>query len=602
LEVPDDTAQTAVYDYIDPKPAEWPEANFVVGNPPFVGNKRMREVLGHGYTEALRKAYSGDVSETVDFVMYWWYKAAKLLSNGKILRFGLITTNSITQTFNRKVIEAFFNSTNYISLVYAFPDHPWVDSSDGADVRIAITVCVKGQSIGIVQNAASEKSADGIEINIEIKEREGKINSDITIGTNTASTYYLRSNSKLASQGANPLGLGFRLEENDVIKYGFDKLNLPGVIRSYAIGRDLVRRFEEKFVIDFTGFTEDEARIKYPSLYQHLLTYVKPERDLNRRETRKTNWWLFGENAPMFRSASNNIKRYIATCRTAKFRVFGFLPSSFIPDAKVVAIALDDYYYLGVLSSKIHVDWAMATGAWLGVGNDSNYNHSDCFGKFPFPNTTVEQKQQIRIIAENLDSHRKGQQALYPTLTITDMYNVMEKLRTGEALNAKDHMIHEQGLVSILLQLHKELDAAVATAYGWSANLTEQEILEKLVALNKERAAEEARGLIRWLRPEYQSPEGVEQTGIVIEEMETVATITSAELLEWPKTLSEQAQAVHRILQQQQHPISAIDLVKSFKPAKGKSKASRQLQLENLLDTFHTLGLVRKTEEGLYVR
>lgn len=303
----------------------------------------------------------------------------------------------------------------------------------------------------------------------------------------------------------------------------------------------------------------------------------------------------------MFRSASTNIERYIATCRTAKFRVFTFLPSSFIPDAKIVAIALDDYYYLGVLSSKIHVDWAMTTGAWLGVGNDSNYNHSDCFGKFPFPITTEEQKQQILTIAENLDAHRKRQQALHPTLTITDMYNVMEKLRAGETLNTKEQTIHEQGLVSILLQLHNELDAAVAAAYGWPANLTEEEILEKLVALNKERAAEEARGIIRWLRPEYQNPQGVQQTGIAVEATETVAT-TTAELMEWPKTLSEQAQAVQRILQQQQHPVSATDLVKAFKPVKGKANALRQAQLESLLDTFQTLGLLRKTEQGLYVR
>jgi hypothetical protein len=601
LEVPDEMARTPVHNYADPKPAEWPQADFIVGNPPFIGNKRMREALGDGYTEALRTAYSGKVSETIDFVMYWWYKAAKLLSNNKIMRFGFITTNSITQTFNRKVIEAFLNLDSPVSLVYAFPDHPWVDSNVGADVRIAMTVCVKGQSVGTLQNALYEERSDSMEVQIEIKEKEGKINSDITIGTDTGSAQYLRANNKLASQGANPLGLGFRLKESDVVKYGFDRSALPNVIRPYAIGRDLVQGFAEKFVIDFTGFSEEEARINYPSLYQHLLTYVKPERDLNRRETRKNNWWLFGENAPMFRSASANIERYIATCRTAKFRVFTFLPSSFIPDAKIVAIALDDYYHLGVLSSKTHVEWAVATGAWLGVGNDSNYNHSDCFGKFPFPNATEEQKTGIRTIAEKLDGHRKRQQALHPTLTITDMYNVLETLNAGRTLKVKEQKIHEQGLVSILLQLHNELDAAVARVYGWPSNLTGEAILGKLLALNKERGLEETRGIVRWLRPVYQKPQGVQQTSLDVETSEEGKETVNSELTEWPMNLAEQAQVVQRLVQNRRHPVSHSDLTRQFRQG-GKGAKSRLQQIENLLQTLNSLGLIRKTEKGLYIK
>ncbi|GAB3833648.1 hypothetical protein GCM10028895_52860 [Pontibacter rugosus] len=138
-EVPDETARTITYDYLDPKPATWPEADFIVGNPPFVGNKRMREALGDGYTEALRKVYKGAVPESADFVMYWWYKAAEILATDKTERFGFITTNSITQSFNRRVLQAFMEAKEPISITYAIPDHPWVDSGDGAQVRIAMT-------------------------------------------------------------------------------------------------------------------------------------------------------------------------------------------------------------------------------------------------------------------------------------------------------------------------------------------------------------------------------------------------------------------------------------------------------------------------------
>ncbi|EJF08568.1 hypothetical protein O71_20202, partial [Pontibacter sp. BAB1700] len=150
---------------------------------------------------------------------------------------------------------------------------------------------------------------------------------------------------------------------------------------------------------------------------------------------------------------------------------------------------------------------------------------------------TEAQKEHIRGIAEQLDAHRKQRQAQHPSLTITDMYNVLEKLRSGEALSAKEQKTHEQGLVSILLQLHTELDASVAAAYGWPANLPEEEILERLVALNKERAAEEARGLVRWLRPEYQNPQGTQQTEIGLSTKTKVAKATAKETLAWPKTL-----------------------------------------------------------------
>jgi hypothetical protein len=329
--------------------------------------------------------------------------------------------------------------------------------------------------------------------------------------------------------------------------------------------------------------------------------YVKPEREQNPRESKRKKWWVLGENQPAMRAALKDLSRYIATAEVSKFRHFHLFPTSVLSEGTVIVVALDDTFYLGVLSSSIHGVWALSTGSDLG-GNTPRYNKTRCFDTFPFPDATEEQKSQICTIAENVDAHRKCHQSLHPTLTITDMYNVLEKLRNGEVLNAKEQKIHEQGLVSILLQLHNELDAAVATAYGWPVNLSEEEILERLVALNEERAAEETRGIVRWLRPEYQNPQGVQQAGIAVEDARATIMTATTEAMEWPKTLAEQAQAVQRILQQQQHPVSSADLVNAFKPAKGASKASRQERVESLLETFQTLGLLRKTEEGLFVR
>jgi len=162
------------------------------------------------------------------------------------------------------------------------------------------------------------------------------------------------------------------------------------------------------------------------------------------------------------------------------------------------------------LSSRLHTVWALRAGSKLGVGNDPRYNKTRCFEAFPFPSPSKELLLRIRDLGERLDSHRKRQQGLFPGLTITGMYNVLEKLRSGEALTAKEKVVHEQGLVSVLKQIHDELDAAVFEAYGWPASLSDEEILERLVALNHERAEEEKRGLVRWLRPEFQNPGGAD--------------------------------------------------------------------------------------------
>jgi len=166
--VPDESAQVPVYDYENPEPAEWPEADFIVGNPPFIGAKDMREALGDGYTEAVRDAYLYKVRKSADFVMFWWYKAAKAV-RGKLdgwddaaERFGLITTNSVQQTFNRKVMEKQIKGSPPVSLIFAIPDHPWVASEDGSDVRISMLAGAVTDQSGTLQTVIREEQSKGI--------------------------------------------------------------------------------------------------------------------------------------------------------------------------------------------------------------------------------------------------------------------------------------------------------------------------------------------------------------------------------------------------------------------------------------------------------
>ncbi|MGV3561321.1 class I SAM-dependent DNA methyltransferase [Larkinella arboricola] len=584
------------------RPTQWPEANFIVGNPPFVGDKAMRGALGDAYVDALRKTYKGVVPESADLVMYWWEKAAETVRQNRTEAFGFITTNSITQTFNRRVIQKYLDAETPVSLTFAIPDHPWVDSVQGAAVRIAMSVARAGSLPGKLLTVARETATDTDDAHeVEFSEADGVINADFTVGADVTGAKTLKANTGITSNGMMLAGSGFIVTEEQAKQLGLGtKPGFETRIRPYRNGKDLTTRPRGVYLIDLFGFTESELISQYPELYQHVFTHVKPERDVNNRKKLKEVWWEFGETRKGLRNALQGLSRYIATPETAKHRVFQFLDIEITPDHKLICLAFEDAYILGVLSSNTHVTWSLATGSWLGVGNDSVYASSRCFQTFPFPNATPQQQNRIRELAEQLDAHRKRQQAAHPTLTLTDLYNVVEKLRKGGALNAKEQTINQQGLASVVLSLHQQIDVAVADAYGWPHDLPESEILTRLVRLNHERAAEEAAGHIRYLRPKYQAPGQTagpqQQLGIDLQTVtntKTDASATEASKQEWPKELAQQMQAVRDAVQQAGVPLSAKQVAALFQ----RTNAGK---VQPLLDTLAALALVRQTPEGTY--
>ncbi len=672
-DVPDETARVPLFAYRNARPAEWPAADYIIGNPPFIGTARMRATLGDGYTEALRKIY-GDIGESSDYVMYWWDKAAHLARAGNIKRFGLIATNSLRQTFNRRVIQNHLAANNPLSLLFAIPDHPWVDAAEGAAVRISMTVATAGEHEGVLQKVISEYAPEGLgaqaarllfareatqtnvvrenakdeavavasrrtrvslhalaagetpalpgaarddSVAVELATQRGKIFADLTIGADIVGTVELAANVGIAIKGLELGSQGFLIEKEEGDGWLEEDSTLKRILRPYMNGNDLKLGHWSRYVIDFFGLSQGDAR-KYPRAYQQVYDRVIADRAVNRDDRLIKNWWLFRRSGADLRDAVKQLNRYIATTRTAKFRVFQFLPCDLAAESKIVVIALDDGFALGVLSSQIHIIFSLSTGGWLGIGNDPTYNHTDCFNKFPFPECTADQKEKIRALGEQLDAHRKRQQALHPALTMTDMYNVLEKwralevrqtsslssasdqsaaggtLRQTEDLTDKDKRIHEDELVSVLKQLHDELDAAVAEAYGWPANLSDEEIRARLVALNAERAAEEKRGLVRWLRPEYQNLAGASQSSFELGDAPTeVGTPSKQEKQAWPKSLAEQARAVQSALSAVQRVITAAELAKGF-------KAARTDRVEELLQTLVSLGQAREVEVGKY--
>ncbi len=593
--VPDEAAQVPQWRYTGARQADWPQADFIVGNPPFIGNKRMREALGDGYVEALRAAWKG-VPESADLVMYWWHHAAQLLASGQVQRMGLITTNSLTMVFNRRVVQAALDQGTHLDMAIA--DHPWVDSSDGAAVRIAMTVLAAGSGEGELLTVTSEQPGAHGEMEVAICSSQGVIHADLSVGANVAATQPLRAMQGISSPGVKLHGAGFIVTPEEAAA-----LHSPPLIRDYRNGRDLTDKPRDVQVIDAFGLTAEQLRDEYPAVYQWLHDRVKPERDLNNRATYRDNWWIFGEPRKDLRPALVGLSRYIATVVTAKHRVFQFLVANVLADDALLCVATDDAFVLGVLSSQLHTTWALATGGTL--EDRPRYNKSRCFETFPFPTeaTGLTPALQARIaeLAEKIDAHRKRVLGATPALTLTGLYNVLAALREGRALTPKEKTLHTQGLVGVLRELHGELDAAVLTAYGLPPQVSADAILQHLVQRNAERAQQEAQGHIHWLRPAFQNPEKSlsKQELVALDHQAPEADfppekpLAKPEQHPWPATLPEQVRTVAALLAASSTPLALPAIEAAFK-GRGPWKKG----LPTLLQTLEALGRARQEAGG----
>ena len=492
----------------------WPEADFIVGNPPFIGAKYLRENLGDEYVEALWKA-NPRVPKSADFVMQWWDRAAyALVAPGtRLQRFGFVTTNSITQTFSRRVIENYLaenaiasGADGRLSLLLAIPDHPWTKATkDAAAVRIAMTVAGRGSGEGQLIEIVSESGLETDRPVLEERGVTGRINADLSVGSDTVSVTPLMANAGLGYRGVQLIGAGFIVTPSEAQALGLGKREgLEDYIRPYRNGRDLLQRSRGAMVIDLFGLSEKDVRQRFPEVYQHLLNTVKPERDQNRRESYKRLSWIHGEPRKDLRPASEGLRRYIATPTTAKHRVFVFLDAKVLPDDALISMFTEDAFALGVLASAVNLAWASVLGGTL--EDRMRYNNSRVFDPFPFPDATADQRAAIAELAQELDDTRKTALDEVPGLTMTGLYNLRDLHRSGAALSPQQADQVRDARASIIDRLHQQIDAAVAQAYGWPTDLAPADIVTRLVALNHERAAEEKAGTIRWLRPDYQIP------------------------------------------------------------------------------------------------
>ena len=596
--VPDPKARVQIIDFESAPAGKWPDADFIVGNPPFIGASLMRDALGDGYAEALRAAYP-NMPQSADFVMFWWSNAARMASQFDpkdrtgLRRFGFITTKAIGQIFNRQVTEPYLvHRKNPLSILFAIPNHPWVDSKDGAAVRIGMTVVAYGSRSGRLAIVEKERTR-GDEADdrvVAFSDKRGRVHSDLRVGADVASSTPLEANVGISSPGVKLHGAGFIVTNEQARLLGREQIpGLQNHIRPYLNGRDMMQVSRDVMVIDLFGLTLAEATRRFPAVIQRVVDTVRPERDQNNRPTYRNNWWIHGEPRRELRSALEGLTRYIATRETGSQRVFQFLDASILPDNMITAIALDDASKLAVLSGKIHVCWSNNAGGRMGIGNDPRYNKTVCFDPFAFPVTNASQTRTLRDLGEQLDAHRKARQKEHPELTLTQMYNVLEKLSAGETIEGRDKEIYEQGLIGILKDIHDRIDAAVADAYGWPVGLSDEDILEKLVALNRERKLEEAAGKVRWLRPDFQNPGGGSRAATKSGDLDLPEEDEADGKHPWPRTLPAQVSLVRAVLSEMGEG-DAEHVSRGFKGAK-------RAQVQAILESLAALGQAR-TDDG----
>ena len=443
---------------------------------------------------------------------------------------------------------------------------------------------------GTLQTVTREEQSKGIHWGVELDEQTGNILPDLTIGADVTGAEPLEANEGMSSRGLELGGSGFLVTPEEAEQLGFREAEL---IRPYRNGRDIAQHSRGLLLIDTFGFEEEELRGSFPAVYQHLSDKVKPERQQNRKKSLREYWWLHRGERSKMRDALSDLERYIVTVETSKHRFFQFLDSTVAPDNKLVVFAFSDAYHLGVLSSRIHVTWSLAAGGNLGVGNDPVYAKTQCFDPFPFPVATASQKATIRNLGTQLDAHRKERLDQHDDLTMTALYDVLKKERRGEDLDESEREIHEKGLVGVLRELHDELDAAVADAYGWGAGLPKETILQRLVTLNAERRVEEEEGQVRYLRPAYQAPETVETQAEMDLDVQVGGDGAPAEPLDWPSGLKARAQVVKAVMTHADEPLTVEQVAQHFHRA-------RRADVQELLETLDALGHVERTEEGAY--
>ena len=478
---------------------EWPAADVVVGNPPFLGDKLQIRSLGNDYVLRLRGTYAGRLPAQADLVCYWFEKAGKQIQSGKATRVGLVATNSIRGGANRRVLQA---ATDTRRIFEAWSDEPWV--VDGAAVRVSLICFGRADDEHLAQARLDGQLVKEIYTDLTGR-NEGEAGLDLT------AVRRLPANSNVSFIGDAKHGT-FDVSGDQAREW----LRLPAnpngrtnaeVLKPWMNGMDLTRRPAGKWIVDFEWHIAEADAALYDEPFRWVQKHVYPLRSQNNRAAYRRHWWRHGEPRQGMWRALKGLARYIATVRHAKHRVFVWLDTRICPDSALIAIARDDDTTFGILQSRFHETWSLRLGTAVGKGNDPRYTPTTTFETFPFPEglspnvpaseyldeprATAIAKAARRLVelrnrwlnppewVEWVDEPVPG----FPKRAVARSEVAEKELRTRtltNLYNARPQWLDDA---------HATLDAAVATAYGWSPDIPEEDALQALLELNCRRSA-----------------------------------------------------------------------------------------------------------------
>jgi hypothetical protein len=446
--------QDALLDLSDPshpQEAEWPEADVVVGNPPFLGRKFLRGALGEKYLDSLFGVYHGRLSAAADLCCYWQEKARGQIEAGALRRAGLLATQGIRGGASRTVLERIKTTGD---IFFAYADEPWVLA--GANVHISFV----GQDDGSDQ----ERTLDGGPVL--------GINADLSAGLDLTQARRLRENLGIAFTG-DTNGGSFDIDAETALRMlatpNPDGRRNGDVVRPWMNGQDVAGRPRGRWVIDFGVDMSEAQAALYEAPFEYVREKVRPQRVASR--TTIEEWWLHERPRPEMRQELRGRPRFIATPTTSKYRVFSWLSADVLPSVALIVVARDDDFTFGVLQSRVHETWSIATGTQLREAESGRrYTPNPAFETFPFPRPTDAQRNSIADAAFDLDHLRTGwlnpdglSEAELGRRTLTNLYNARP---------------------TWLAQAHGRLDTAVLAAYGWPTDIAREDLLARLLALN----------------------------------------------------------------------------------------------------------------------
>ncbi len=428
---------------------QWPQADAIIGNPPFLGGKKLRTELGDEYVEKVYQRFP-EAKGQPDFCVFWFRKAHDNLDQTG--RAGLVGTNSISQVSGRGAsVDYIVRNDGFIH--EAISSQKW---SGDAVVHVSIVNWSKKLSEKIFLD------------NCAVKHISTSLKSEISV----SHAFKLNANDKLSFEGCKIIGKGFVISEKEAQEWLKQYPKNQEVLKPMIDGKGLIKPWSNQdWIIDFNQMSLEDA-YEYHKPIKRVQETVKLEREQKKDKTVREKWWLFERSRPTMRQALKGLKLYFAVPKISKWCIFTPVDSAILPCEANMVIASEDFYVLGILTSKVHRLWVKAQSSTL--KGDTRYTNTTCFETFPFPQTSsLEMVNKIRQTMTALHEYRT-QQMEKKQWGITQLYN---------------QFFNEPS--SQLYQLHQKLDNIVMEAYHFQED---DDILERLLTLNLELAEKEKRG------------------------------------------------------------------------------------------------------------